>query len=579
LKGSRNQPPGGFCAIIVALLAGGCIQESSTDRDAVGPAGPRCSGDGDCTKFANACNLSVCVNRACEFEPVVCNDDNACTNDRCDEVAGCVFEARPAGSDCTLGESEVCVGSSWHHKDACDDAGHCVDGAVQACLPETGTGVACLHNECVSGVGCARVADRDGTSCVLGGRSDTCIESVRYESDACGAGVCVDGGSTPCSAGYCEVALCQGNECAVEPIGVDIDITGGWNLFELGNASSGAAVGVVTGAVIATRTGIILGADGGVEVQGMLGTLGAVAPLNGSYCVATDGSLQLALHFAGSKRVMLGRVTRGRDLAVMTVAMAGAPDGIAVLVRNRELSEAKLLGGTYRIVGLDNVVVEGSAHIDALLGSLTITAQCITGGSYDLGTTQTSVGLALPNPPSCVEFGGLNAVSFDVRATGDVHVWAGVVGTGGNYAVLQRFRVGERIVEPSLLFLVRQGLAQPAALAGDYATTRVEIDDAVELIQSDIAFDGLGSITSFSEGDIVLGPSDVGTSFVATSEPIGSLFTTLKIGAFERTRVGQVGKVTAGKVDWFVDVGTLPDIGTSNGPVVGRTLQIGVRQP
>ena len=574
------------CGVAMGILSGllpgaaglagvGCIDDSARpDRDAVGDAGdvaagPRCDGDGDCTKFGNACNVSVCVDRACVSEPVQCDDDNVCTNDRCDETRGCVFEPRAAGSDCAVGDSAVCVGSTWHAADACDDAGRCVDGEVEACLVGIGTGFACRHNECVAGVGCAVVADTDGASCVAEGRSDVCVDAVRYEPDACAAGMCVDAGSQSCPAGFCEVATCDGKGCGAEQIGVDIDLTGAWNLFTLYDDGAG---------VVSTRIGIVLGAAGDVVIQGVLGPNGTSKPDNGNYCVATDGRIQLGLHFPDDRELILtGRVTRGRDLALMTPEGLG---GMAVMVKNRETSEARLFGGSYRIVGLDNAVVGDETRVDSLLGTIAFADKCVTGGSYGLGNQPTNVAIQVPNPPSCVEFGGVNSISFDVRAAGDVRVWAGVVGTGGNYAVLQRFRVGERVVEPSLVFLVRIGLAAPFALDGDYAMARVAIEGAdASISRSSISFDGLGRITSFSEGDAVLGPADVGTVTVSTNDPISGFLTTLRIGSETRQRVGQLGQATSSKVDWFVDVGTLPDLGGITGPVSGRTLQLGVRQP
>lgn len=558
-----------WLAACCLATVGGCIDDTRATRDVEGdtPAGASCDDDGDCTRFANACNISACVERACVSEPVVCNDDNACTSDRCDEGSGCLFEPRVPGSACTIDQSEVCVGSSWHRLDACDDSGHCVDGGSEDCLPGGGTGVACQHNECVSGVGCALVADAEGTSCGIGGRSDVCIDAVRYGADTCAGGQCVDGGGTPCPTGFCQAAGCDGKACALEDIGVDIDVTGGWNLLGL----------VDEGGIGAMRIGVELAADGSLAVLGQLGPGDVVAPTGGSYCITTDGSLQLGLRYPNDRSLVLaGRLTRGRDLAVLTPEGGG----IVVMVKDRATSEAKLLGGSYRIVGLDNAVVDGVARIEALLGTIAFADGCVTGGAYGLGSQPASVPLVVPNPPSCVEFGGLNAISFDVRTASDVRVWAGVVGTGGNYAVMQRYRVGERVVEPSLAMLVRIGLAQPFALAGDYALARVQIgDDHATLTRSVISFDGLGRITGFSEGDVTLGPTDLGTVTVSTVEPISGLLTTLRIGSETRQRVGQLGQTTSGKVDWFVDVATLPDVGGINGPVVGRTLQIGVRQP
>lgn len=556
--------------IALGFSAVACIEEGAREGDVVGDTtGPTCRVDGDCTKFANGCNTSACVNNTCTSEPVVCDDENVCTDDRCDAEVGCVFDPRPPGSECLVGTSATCVGVSWHAPDACDDGGHCVDGGVEDCLVDVGTGTKCTHRECVPGSGCGIVADNDGTSCVEGGRSDICLDGVRYEADTCQGGQCVEAGQTACPVAFCEAPTCSGRGCGSAPIGVDIDITGGWNLLTLASDA--------TGHIASARIRLELQGAGEVTVQGAFGPPTTTAPTDGAYCVTTDGKLQLSLRTPGQgELVFAGRLARGRDLAVLT---SEGVAGVAVLVRNRELSEAKLFGGTYRVIGLDNLVSDAGSQIDALLGTIAFSDGCVTGGSYSVANGAV-VQLALPNPPSCIAYSGGNAIELDVRALGDVRHWIGVVGTGGHYAVMQRFRVGEQVIEPSLVFLVRTGLAQPFALEGEYTRARIGLDEGsrLSLVKSTIGFDGLGRVTSWSEGDVALGAADVASVTMSTSDPISAFLLTLRIGALTRQRTGQAGTSTSGKVDWTVDVGTTPDGGLL-GPVDGRTLQLGVRAP
>jgi len=564
---------GAFLGGLVALVSPGCIDEAARgDGDVSGEvSGPECRGSADCTKFANGCNASACVDGACTSEAVVCDDSNDCTTDGCDTASGCVFDPRAPGSDCVVDRSGACVDSSWHAPDVCDDAGHCVDGGSEGCLVTAGTGSECTHRECVPGSGCGIIADDDGTSCVAGGRSDVCVEGVRYEADACTERQCVEAGESPCPVGFCEAATCSGKDCDSKPIGIDIDITGGWTLLGL--------LTNPTGGLVAARQGIELASDGSIAVQSALGPLDAVAPSDGSYCITSDGELQLALRSTDRPEVLLrGRLTRGRDLAVMTYP---GLVGIAVLVKNRETSEARLLGGTYRIVGVDNIASDGVARASSVLGTIAFSDGCVTGGSYNasIGTgAPSNVPLSLPNPPSCGDFTGANSIGFDVRAVGDVRRWIGVVGTAGHYAVMQRFRVGEKVLEPSLVFLVRTGLAQPFALDGTYERARLSLTDGGDatLVTSTIGFDGTGRVTALAEGDIAFDPAAAVS--MSTNDPISAFLLTLIVGNETRQRVGQVGTSTGGKVDWFVDVGTAPTSGYV-GPVEGRSLQLGVRAP
>lgn len=53
---------------------------------------PGCWVDADCS-FVDLCQPQRCVEQQCVVEPVVCEDDDPCTNDRCDAASGaCVFD-------------------------------------------------------------------------------------------------------------------------------------------------------------------------------------------------------------------------------------------------------------------------------------------------------------------------------------------------------------------------------------------------------------------------------------------------------------------------------------------------------
>ena len=127
-----------------------------------------CLDDSDCQEnnacvAAGTCHEGTCL----PGSPVVCDDQNACTNDTCDSVVGCVFE---------------------NNANACDDGNACTSGDI------------CLGGECAGG---SAVTCDDGNSCT----SDTCDPSSGCQFVA-HSGECTDQGV--CSAsGSCENGMCQ----------------------------------------------------------------------------------------------------------------------------------------------------------------------------------------------------------------------------------------------------------------------------------------------------------------------------------------------------------------------------------
>ena len=115
-------------------------------------------------------------------EDVVCDDDNACTEDACDPVDGaCVFTALDDGTACTVdAEAGRCLQGAcvaWCDGVECDDGNTCTD---DVCDPADGS--------------CSHPAVPDGSDCPLG-----------EDPGRCASGVCV---------GLCEGVDCDdGNDC------------------------------------------------------------------------------------------------------------------------------------------------------------------------------------------------------------------------------------------------------------------------------------------------------------------------------------------------------------------------------
>ncbi|MBM4321246.1 MAG: hypothetical protein FJ125_15195, partial [Deltaproteobacteria bacterium] len=65
---------------------------------------PGCTDDGECSD-GDACNgVESCRDGSCAAgQPLTCQDDEACTEDRCDPAAGCVFPPLADGTPCPAG--------------------------------------------------------------------------------------------------------------------------------------------------------------------------------------------------------------------------------------------------------------------------------------------------------------------------------------------------------------------------------------------------------------------------------------------------------------------------------------------
>jgi uncharacterized repeat protein (TIGR01451 family) len=130
--------------------------------------------DGNACTMGDACGGGSCQAGA----PVVCNDNNGCTDDSCNPASGCVYTPNTASCDdgnaCTNGD--VCGGGTCHSgaPTVCSASDQCHDAGV--CNP--GSGV------------CSNPAKPNGTTCDDGNPTTS--------GDNCQAGVCA-GSSCPAS--------------------------------------------------------------------------------------------------------------------------------------------------------------------------------------------------------------------------------------------------------------------------------------------------------------------------------------------------------------------------------------------
>jgi len=226
----------GFCAIGGACVEAGTLSEENTClwcAPALDPLGWSANDlpceDGDPCTTGDRCADGVCV----AGSRVSCDDENLCTDDRCDAAqGGCVHVDNTApcddGNPCTVGdrcENGACAPGELNaceceqDSDCPDDANLCngslvcntsvyphrceVDPAtVVTCDPSQDT--TCRKNQCIPATGaCEMVPVQDGLPCDDG---DACTAQ-----DRCGAGTC-HGTAYSCEDGLdCTADACAGD--------------------------------------------------------------------------------------------------------------------------------------------------------------------------------------------------------------------------------------------------------------------------------------------------------------------------------------------------------------------------------
>jgi hypothetical protein len=143
---------------------------------------------------------------------LVCEDDNVCTDDRCDAVAGCVFTPNSAGCD----DGSVCTGG-----DHCS-GGSCVGSMSLVCEDDN----VCTTDRCDAVLGCVLANNTlpcdDGEPCTT---PDACAGGICVGTPTgltnCG-GECVDTRTDHDHCGDCTIACafdedCVASVCVVRP--------------------------------------------------------------------------------------------------------------------------------------------------------------------------------------------------------------------------------------------------------------------------------------------------------------------------------------------------------------------------
>lgn len=213
---------GNPCTEDLCTGSDGCLFEPLTGGECL---------DGDPCTSADHCADGVCVGA-----PVLCDDDNPCTDDACDDLGGCAFEPNLGpcddGKECSVAdmcnELGECLGvdlgcdcvtdeecGEYDDGDMCNGQLYCdtsslpfrceTDPAtVVACeAPSEGADAPCQQAVCDPSTGACSIApDHEGFACEDG---ETC--SV---GDVCAQGACASGPTQNCSDGQvCTTDSCE----------------------------------------------------------------------------------------------------------------------------------------------------------------------------------------------------------------------------------------------------------------------------------------------------------------------------------------------------------------------------------
>jgi hypothetical protein len=170
--GAQEGPPGD------ATCADGLDNDCDGLTDLQAPACGECARDEDCDD-ADACNgQERCQDHRClSGDPPDCDDRNACTQDRCEPLQGCVHEAFADGVECA---PRSCQGLVWTRR-VCQ-AGQCGrDEAIRDC----NDGQACTADSCSAAGGCTNAPVTNGTEC--GSRY---CNGLEWRRQTCQSGAC-----------------------------------------------------------------------------------------------------------------------------------------------------------------------------------------------------------------------------------------------------------------------------------------------------------------------------------------------------------------------------------------------------
>jgi hypothetical protein len=175
--------------------------------------------DGNLCTDEDLCTASGCLGKVA----VVCDDDNLCTDDYCDPLLGCVAVLNNAPcndqNNCTVNDAcvgGICVGGAPL---VCNDQNPCSD---DTCLPETGCHYESNEAQCDDQNACTEDDQCQGGIC-LGGVALDCADETVCTADACDPAI-------GCTHSPVENPCDDGDACSVSDLCVDGACVGGGEL-------------------------------------------------------------------------------------------------------------------------------------------------------------------------------------------------------------------------------------------------------------------------------------------------------------------------------------------------------------
>ena len=172
-----------FIATLAFLIGGllGCVNDTVSSRSDAGAA--------DVGPPDVSTSIEPDVGDANRCQDIVCNDQNPCTSDGCDDATGDCTYTPLAGEPCDDGN--ICT-----QDDRCDGKGDCGSGIDVDCDDDN----PCTEDKCSSATGCLNEPNTD--ECDDG---DACTEA-----DLCQNGQCLGGSELSCEDGVdCTQDLCD----------------------------------------------------------------------------------------------------------------------------------------------------------------------------------------------------------------------------------------------------------------------------------------------------------------------------------------------------------------------------------
>ena len=166
---------------VCSAATGACALKNAID-------GAACDADGSLCTTNDACKTGQCVAGA----PLICTDDNPCTDSGCDPAKGCTvtnnMDSCNDNNACTVGD--VCAN------------GTCKSGTSKPCVDDN----PCTKDGCDPAKGCTNLNLPSGTSC----GNPNCVGLSYSATPTCASGTCMQPATMSCD----DVNPCTNDACA-----------------------------------------------------------------------------------------------------------------------------------------------------------------------------------------------------------------------------------------------------------------------------------------------------------------------------------------------------------------------------